>query len=140
MNSVLVSRGRMVEEVGVDELGLQHATEFSAYLAERLQLLPVEVPQPSDWSGSGNTLGSIGLRLGLLSLDEIDQIISRQCSDRRLFGEIGISLKILDEDQVRYLLVLQRFHRCLDLGAILVTEGRISFSELLDLMADYFRK
>ena len=37
-----------------------------------------------------NTLGSIGLRLGLISLDQIDQIISRQASDFRRFGEIGV--------------------------------------------------
>ena len=56
---------------------------------------------------------------------------SRQSSDSRLFGQIGVSLKILSEEQVERLLTMQRFYRCLDHGAVRVFENRVSFSDLL---------
>ena len=112
---------------------------FTTFLREKLDLSPCEVPRPGEWAGSGNTLGSIGLRLGLISLDQIDRIINRQNSDCRRFGEIGIGLKFLSDDQVERLLELQQFHRCLDLGSMLVIEDRITFPDLLSLMAEFFR-
>ncbi len=115
----------------------QDIAAFATFLSEHLELAPCEAPRPGAWVGSGNTLGSIGLRLGLLSLDQIDQITNRQSSDRRLFGEIGVDLEFLTGDQVDRLLLLQRFHRCLDLGALLVIEDRITFAALLDLIAEY---
>ncbi|MCH7599208.1 MAG: hypothetical protein IH973_05570 [Myxococcales bacterium] len=115
-------------------------TKFVSFLKQSLDLTDSDIPEPGEWCGSGNTLGSIGLRVGLISLDQIDQIITRQAADPRLFGEIGISLKFLSEKQVEHLLMLQRFHRCLDLGALLVIEERVTFSALLHVMADYFKK
>lgn len=74
------------------------------------------------------------------SLDQIDQIVTRQTADPRLFGEIGISLKFISEEQVDHLLALQRFHRCLDLGAMLVIDEQVSLSTLLHAMADFFKR
>jgi hypothetical protein len=113
--------------------------KFATFLRENLDLADCEVPSPGEWAGTGNTLGSIGLRLGLLSLDQIDKIVNRQASDSRLFGQIGISQKFLTEEDVERLLELQRFHRCLDLGALLVIERQITFPDLLNLIAEFFR-
>ncbi len=114
--------------------------EFSTFLEQRLDLSPSESPKAGSWAGAGNTLGSIGLRVGLLGLDEIDQIIMRQSNDERLFGEIAVESKFLTHEQVDALLVLQHFHRCLDVSAPLVLEERLSFGALLELMAEYFRE
>ena len=111
---------------------------FVSHLMRRLDLSESDCPEAGSWAGTGNTLGSIGLRVGLLGLDEIDQIISKQTSDTRLFGQIAVEAKFLTQEQVDILLVLQHFHRCLDTSAPLVMEGRLGFSELLGLMAEYF--
>jgi len=113
-------------------------SDFVAFLERRLGLSSSDLPPAGSWAGTGNTMGSIGLRVGLLSLDQIDQIISKQSSDTRLFGDIAIESKFLSRDQVKLLLELQHFHRCLDTSAPLVLEGRISFAELLSLTASYF--
>ncbi len=114
--------------------------KFIEYLKESLDISDSDIPSPGEWTGSGNTLGSIGLRVGLISLDQIDQIVTRQATDSRLFGEIGVSLKFLSKEQVEHLLTLQRFYRCLDLGAPLVIEEQVSLSTLLHAMADFFKK
>lgn len=111
---------------------------FVAHLKAEFELAESDIPRPGEWAGSGNTLGSIGLRVGLLSLDQIDQIITKQGNDRRLFGQIGVSLKFLTGEQVEGLLTMQRFYRCLDLGAILVFENTVEFPELLASLARYF--
>ena len=112
--------------------------EFVEFLMGQLDLAASEAPRQSEWAGSGNTLGSIGLRVGLLSLDQIDKIITLQSSDNRLFSEIGVSLKFVTAEQVEHLLTLQHFHRCLDVGATLMVEGRTTFPHLLATMRDYF--
>ena len=114
--------------------------QFVALLEGRLGLSESDRPRAGSWAGTGNTLGSIGLRIGLLGLDEIDQIIAKQTSDSRLFGEIAVEAKFLTQEQVDTLLVLQHFHRCLDTSAPLVMEGRLGFGELLTLMAEYFSR
>lgn len=111
--------------------------DFIEFLMGQLDLSADEIPPQSEWAGSGNTLGSIGLRLGLFSFDQVDEIITRQSSDNRLFGEIGISLKIVTAEQVDHLLTLQRFHCCLDVGASLVVEGRVTLPHLLTTIRDY---
>lgn len=114
-------------------------SHFIDFIERRLELSPSERPRAGAWAGTGNTLGSIGLRVGLIGLDEIDQIISKQSADNRLFGEIAIEAKFLSQAQVDVLLQLQHFHRCLDTSAPLVLEGRLQFDELLSLMAEFFR-
>ena len=47
-------------------------TTFVDFLKEHFEFVDSDIPNPGEWSGSGNTLGSIGLRVGLLSLDQID--------------------------------------------------------------------
>ncbi|MCP5040874.1 MAG: hypothetical protein GY944_07570 [bacterium] len=111
---------------------------FVEFLIEQLELSSSDVPAASEWAGTGNTMGAIGLRVGLLGLDEIDQIISKQASDPRLFGEIAVASKILNQAEVDVLLTLQHFHRCLDASAGLLVEGRAPFATLLRLMAEYF--
>ena len=111
---------------------------FVEHLKREFDLVSSDIPRLGVWAGSGNTLGAIGLRVGILSLDHIDQIISMQSYDNRLFGQIAIALKFLTDEQVDRLLTMQRFYRCLDLGVMLVFENRMSFSDLLASMARHF--
>ena len=77
----------------------------------------------SDWAGTGNTIGAIALRLGLLNLDQIDQILAVQENERRLFGQIAVSEEILSEEQIGRLLSVQRMHYCVEHVEMLVMHG-----------------
>ena len=109
------------------------------YIAERLQLSDAQLPRPGEWAGSGNTIGSIGLRLGVLSLDQIEQIIDLQSREGRLFGELAVQLRFATHPQIQSILELQQFHRCLDTGGLLLMNGRLDLIELLQLLTDYMR-
>ena len=116
-----------------------YARELSGFLARRLGVPAEELPRDGEWAGSGNTIGSLALRLGVLSMDQIEQIIDQQADTAELFGEIGIGLGFLDKARVERLLELQRLHRCLDLGGLLVMEGNLELSALLELLAAFFK-
>jgi hypothetical protein len=108
-------------------------------MLERLQLDPEEHLSFSDWAGTGNTIGALALRLGVLSLDEIDRILDAQESNRRLFGEIAVELGFLTHDQVGRLIGLQRFHQLLEVGEHMVLKGFLSIEELQSALLDYHR-
>ncbi len=117
----------------------QSASNFERYMLERLQLDPEEHLSFSDWAGTGNTIGALALRLGVLSLDEIDRILDAQESNRRLFGEIAVELGFLTHDQVGRLIGLQRFHQLLEVGEHMVLKGFLSIEELQSALLDYHR-
>jgi hypothetical protein len=115
----------------------QTATDFERFLLDRLNLDPEEHMSFSDWAGTGNTIGALALRLGALSLDEIDRILDAQESNRRLFGEIAIELGFLTNQQVDRLIMLQRFHQLLEVGEHFVMKGLASLDELQKLILEY---
>ncbi len=50
--------------------------EFTKFLIDQEVVTAEGSRHSSDWAGTGNTIGAIALRLGLLTLDQIDQILS----------------------------------------------------------------
>jgi hypothetical protein len=118
----------------------QPASSFERFLLERLQLDPEEHLSFSDWAGTGNTIGALALRLGVLSLDEIDRVLDAQENNRRLFGEIAVELSFLTPDQVDRLIQLQRFHQLLEVGEHMVIKGLLSIEELQSSLLEYGRQ
>jgi hypothetical protein len=117
----------------------QSASNFERFLLERLHLDPEEHLSFSDWAGTGNTIGALALRLGVLSLNEIDRILDAQESDRRLFGEIAVEHGYLTSDQVERLIGLQQFHQLLEVGEHMVLKGYLSIEELQTALLEYYR-
>ena len=109
---------------------------FIEHLKQHLDLAEYEVPQPGEWSGVGNTIGALALRLGVLTVGQLEQILTVQEEDEncKRFGEVAMELGFLDREQVDQLLVIQRVNRCLELGEQLVVAGRLELTELLDLL------
>lgn len=114
-------------------------SDFARFLANRLRLDPDEILTSSDWAGTGNTIGAIALRLGLLDLDQIDRILDMQDSDKRLFGEIAINLEFMTEEQVEGLIQLQRYHQLLEAGEALVLRGIITMEQLQETLLEFYR-
>ena len=88
--------------------------EFTKFLIDQGVVTAEGSRHTSDWAGTGNTIGAIALRLGLLTLDQIDRILSVQENERRLFGQIAVSEEILSEEQIDRLLGVQRMHHCVE--------------------------
>lgn len=115
---------------------MQVTAEFEQYLFEQLSCTPPERLR-SDWAGTGNTIGALALRLGLLDLDQIDRILDVQEDDSRLFGEIAIGLGYLCDEQVQRLIELQQFHAIFEVGERQVVAGQLAISELLRVILRY---
>ena len=92
----------------------------------------------SDWAGTGNTIGAIALRLGLLTLDHIDRILSVQEKERRLFGQIAVAEEILSEEQIDRLLAVQRMHHCVEHVEMLAMHEGVEVKLLLAKLAAFY--
>lgn len=114
-----------------------NTSKFSDFLASRLKLAPGDAPKPSEWSGTGNTIGALALRLGVLSLHQIDNILQQQQSVPKLFGEIGVQLGYLTTEAVDRLIELQRLHLDLEQGELLVVAGKLDVAGLLSALRDF---
>lgn len=106
-------------------------SEFEHFLLNRLRMVAGHCRRRSNWAGTGNTIGALALRLGLLELDQIDRILSLQEVDRRLFGELAVHLGYMTTDEVDRLIELQQLHQLLELGESHVVAGRLDTSTLL---------
>jgi len=118
----------------------ESAKSFIDFLVDRLELSEEEEPLAGRWSGAGNTIGSLSLRLGLLTLAQVGRIVDMQVTDGRLFGETAVAFDYMTRSQVNQVLQLQRLHRCLDVGGILVMQGRLELPALFDLISEYLRE
>lgn len=118
-------------------LAREDAKALSDFLAERLEIDPASLPAPSRWAGSGNTIGALALRLGVLTLDQVEQAVDLQASDGQLLGEIVRALGYCTDVDIERLLALQRLHRCLDQAALLVMSGQMDMVELLEALAAF---
>ena len=107
------------------------------FIARRLGLSPHGGGRASDWSQCGNSIGAIALRLGLMSIDEVEQVVDLQGGgENARFGELGRLIGAIDDQQVERLLELQRAHRAIDeVGALLIAEG-VDLPQLLRALAE----
>ena len=115
----------------------EYSKELSEFLSQRLGIDPDDLPRSGGWAGSGNSIGALALRLGVLTLDQIEQVVDLQAADGELFGKLAKALDFCDQQDVGRLLGLQHMHRCLDQAALLLVEGRIGAAELLRLLAEF---
>ena len=112
--------------------------EFTKFLIDQGVVSAAGTRHTSDWAGTGNTIGAIALRLGLLNLDQIDQILSVQENERRLFGQIAVSEKILSEEKIERLLAVQRMHHCVEHVEMLVMHEGLDVKLLLKNLSAYY--
>src|SRR5271163_990224 len=97
-------------------LATQTQPTFVDFLIERLDLSERELPQPGEWADAGNTIGMLSLRMGLLTVEQIDHILELQEQEGsgRRFGELAESLGLLSHVQVSRLLAVQSLNRELE--------------------------
>ena len=111
---------------------------FVEFVAARLKLDPTKLPDASLVNEAGNTFGSICVRLGALTVFQIEEIIERQREQRqRRFGEIAIDLGHLTPGQVDRLLALQSFYRSFEAATLLVLAGHLELPRLIGFWAEF---
>ena len=132
---------RSVETLPVEDFGPEMCVKsFGDFLGDRLGLSEEELPRAGQWSGSGNAIGSLSLRLGLLTLEQVGRTVDMHISEARPFGETAVALGYMTEHHVKRVLQLQRFYRCLDLGGILMMQGKLELQSLLRLIAEFLQQ
>ncbi len=114
--------------------------EFEKYLVEQGIVEVDEMPSGNSWIGTANTIGAIGLRLGLVGLAELESILALQESDRRLFGQIAISENVLTKDQLDTILAIQELHHILAKSEIMVASGDIELKKLLRALTEFYEQ
>ena len=112
---------------------------FTEFLQQQLGLADHEVPEPGEWAHVGNTTGAVALRLGLLTVEQIDHILETQETEgqTKLFGEIAVELGYADQSEIERLLTIQRLNRRLELGEQLVLAGRVDLDTLLTHLREF---
>lgn len=113
-------------------------SDFEQFLLARLGSHQSPIGHACDWAGTGNTIGALALRLGVLTLDQIDRILDLQEEDRRRFGELAVHLGYITNDQVQRLIDLQKFHQLLEIGEHYVMEGSTSVDELQHSLSEFY--
>ena len=115
------------------------ADGFKEFLVQKLEIAAPQVPPAGSFSGTGNTIGALAMRLNVLSLDQIDAVLDRQEHDKQLFGQIAIQLGFATEEQVDRLIEIQRLHQCLEVGELLFLRGGTDLPALLNCLGEYVR-
>ncbi len=112
---------------------------FTEFLQSQLELAENEVPEPGEWANVGNTTGALALRLGLLTVEQIDQVLETQENDQqgKFFGEIAVELGYVQQEEIDRLLQLQQLNRRLELGEQLVLSGRTDIATLLTTLQEF---
>ncbi len=114
---------------------------FRQFLRARYAMASADAPEPGEWSNLGNLIGAVALRLGLLTVEQIDQILDIQENGKtwRLFGEIGVELGFLTPEQLDRLCQLQRIHRLLEAGEQMVVRGQLDVNSLVQGLSDFLK-
>jgi hypothetical protein len=112
---------------------------FTEFLQTQLGLQDHEVPVPGEWANVGNTTGALALRLGLLTVEQIDHILESQETNAhgKFFGEIAVELGFVEQVQIERLLDIQLLNRRLELGEQLVLSGRTDMQSLLGNLQEF---
>ena len=116
------------------------AAALRHHIARQIGVSAEEIPDNSHWGSTGNTIGTICLRIGLLDFEQIEAIVNAQPVSGDLFGETGIRMGYLTREQLEAVLEVQRAHRYLDLGALLLMRGMVELPHFLDLVAMFIRE
>lgn len=109
--------------------------DFSRNVAERLGIHVARLPRPGEWSGTGQTIGALALRLGLLDLSKIERVLDRQLAKPEKFGVLAVELGLLTREKVDQLLRLQQVHRRLELLEQLYLSHQMGLRQGLELLA-----
>jgi hypothetical protein len=117
---------------------MAHANPFVQYVAEELKLIDADLPDLDRVNDAGNTLGAICVRLGVLSIADIENILEMQREHRQVrFGQIAVHLGLMTKFQLERILAVQAFYRSFELATLLVLDGHVGLGRLMALWTEF---
>ncbi len=131
----------MAETGGMGRPDIESRSDaLRCFIAERIGVSSDDILDDREWGSSGNTIGTICLRVGLLNFEQVETIVDTQSVTGALFGETGIRLGFLKREELESVLRVQQVHRHLDLGAQLLIRGTLELPQFLALVAEFIGK
>ncbi len=112
--------------------------EFVQFLCSHKQVPARRVAEYGRWQpGSRERFGSIALRHGMLTVDNVDEILQDK---RRLerFGETASRLGLLAAEDVERVLMIQSFQDLTDFVEWVLVRGMLTNDELVKTMAEFW--
>lgn len=103
------------------------------HIVKELNLTEEERPRLGNWARVGTTLGALCLKLGLLDMEQINNLLELQDQTGGLFGDVAVELSYLSEEQVRKVLLIQKWTRRIDILDRLFINDRIDEEQLKQL-------
>ena len=114
------------------------ARQFQEQLLKLLTLDPGQSLSSAKWAGTGNTIGALALRLGLMTIDQIEHVLEYQSKNPELFGHIATNLDYLNESQVEKIVELQKVHHLLEVAEQYYLHSNVPLIDLLNLTTQYY--
>ena len=85
-------------------------------------------------------IGTIAVSHGLLSIEQVSQVLQKQTKHKRRFGEIAIELELLVPSQVDRLLRVQKFRQQNMAMEALELTGYMRLDRSLELYRDFLNQ
>ena len=123
----------------VEQKNLGRLRCFRNFLKDRLELEESEMPEECEWSDMANMICALALRRGLLTCEQVDQILEIQVNSeiKKRVGEIAVDLRYLTTEQVDKLLEIQALDKELVFGQQLVLSDMLDLHTLLGMMSEF---
>ncbi len=111
----------------------EHFTEF---VAIKLGIGRSTIPKPSSWSESGNTVGALALKLGVLTTEAIDRVLIEQQEQSLKFIEASISLGLMNRKQSEQILHIQLLHKNQTLLEMMLLNDQINIEDIWKILSE----
>lgn len=113
-------------------------TEFAEHLitTERMTRERLEAIPRNEWMYR-EPIGRLAMMHGLLSGDDVEEILRHQHTDDRLFGEIAVQLGMINRHQLDVLVRGQSIRACLELVEDLALAGILEFKTGLEATIEF---
>jgi hypothetical protein len=99
--------------------------------SERLEWLRLMRRPPAE------PIGSIAFSHGMLTGDDVDQILDRQKQSRQPFGQIAVEMGILDDRQITRLLEIQRLRSLMATAEAMILTGMCPTADVMSRLGRF---
>lgn len=90
------------------------------------------------WAGTGNTISALALRLGLITLDQVNHVLDYLSNNQELFGQIAVNLGYLEEAHIDKLIQLQKMHYLVEVAEIYYIHTKLPLKELINETMQFY--
>ena len=113
---------------------------FAEFLLRQERISSETAQNVSDWVSEARLpIGMIAVAHGLLSYQQIDELLKRERSPDTRFGDVVVEMGFLTRDQVETLLAIQRFRQSMDLAERLAVAGVLPLRQAASALGEFLQ-